>query len=132
MRWKSHVRFGRRSAETDRSKDRHRAADRPHTKLRGPSKGVFYHLYVLIDIFSRYNPGWLVSTCEESNLAADFIADAITRNSRRPTQCPRRPRNLDDVQAGIDAAHRPRRHPVPFSPARIQRQPVLARRSTGL
>ena len=28
------------------------------TKLRGPSKGVFYHLYVLIDIFSRYNPGW--------------------------------------------------------------------------
>jgi transposase InsO family protein len=46
------------------------------TKLRGPSKGIYYHLYVLIDIFSRYNPGWLVSTCEESNLAADFIADA--------------------------------------------------------
>ena len=34
----------------------------------GPSKGIFYHLYVLIDIFSRYNPGWLVSTCEESHL----------------------------------------------------------------
>src|SRR6476469_8708306 len=34
------------------------------TKLRGPSKGTYYHLYVLIDIFSRYNPGWLVSTCE--------------------------------------------------------------------
>jgi len=31
MRWKSHVRFGRRAAETDRSKDRHRAAARPHT-----------------------------------------------------------------------------------------------------
>jgi transposase InsO family protein len=32
MRWKSHVRFGRRAAETDRSKDRHRAAARPHTE----------------------------------------------------------------------------------------------------
>jgi hypothetical protein len=26
-----HVRFGRRAAETDQSKDRHRAAARPHT-----------------------------------------------------------------------------------------------------
>jgi hypothetical protein len=32
MRWKSHVRFGRRAAETDRSRDRHRAAARPHTE----------------------------------------------------------------------------------------------------
>ncbi|WP_353650866.1 DDE-type integrase/transposase/recombinase [Nakamurella sp. A5-74] len=54
------------------------------TKLRGPAKGTFYHLYVLIDIYSRYNPGWLVSTCEESNLAADFIADAIGRNGTAP------------------------------------------------
>jgi len=38
------------------------------TKLRGPTKGVYYHLYVLIDIFSRYNPGWFVSTIEESQL----------------------------------------------------------------
>ena len=28
-----HVRFGRRAAETDQSKDRHRAAARPHTYL---------------------------------------------------------------------------------------------------
>ncbi len=54
------------------------------TKLRGPSKGIFYHLYVLIDIFSRYNPVWLVSTCEESHLAADFIAGAIGRNGTAP------------------------------------------------
>jgi len=32
MRWKSHVRFGRRAAETERSRDRHRAAARPHTE----------------------------------------------------------------------------------------------------
>jgi putative transposase len=35
MRCKAHVRFGRRTAETDRSKDRHRAAVRPHmVKIR--------------------------------------------------------------------------------------------------
>jgi putative transposase len=54
------------------------------TKLRGPTKGVFYHLYVLIDIYSRYNPGWIVSTVEESHLAADFLADAIARNGSAP------------------------------------------------
>ncbi len=26
------------------------------TKLRGPVKGIFYQLYVLIDIYSRFNP----------------------------------------------------------------------------
>ena len=42
-----------------------------HTKLRGPTKGVYYHLYVLIDMYSRYNPGWFVckhSACERSVL----------------------------------------------------------------
>ena len=54
------------------------------TKLRGPTKGLYYHLYVLIDIYSRYNPGWFVSTIEESQLAADFLADAIARNGAAP------------------------------------------------
>ena len=39
---------------------------------------------MLIDIYSRYNPGWIVSTVEESHLAADFIADAIARNGAAP------------------------------------------------
>jgi transposase InsO family protein len=54
------------------------------TKLRGPTKGLYYHLYVLIDIYSRFNPGWIVSTVEESHLAADFLADAIARNGAAP------------------------------------------------
>jgi putative transposase len=45
---------------------------------------VYYHLYVLIDIFSRYNPGWIVSTVEECHLAADFLADAIANNGAAP------------------------------------------------
>ena len=54
------------------------------TKLRGPSKGIFYQLYVLIDIYSRFNPSWLISPVEDSLLAKDFIAEAIERNGTAP------------------------------------------------
>jgi transposase InsO family protein len=54
------------------------------TKLRGPAKGIYYHLYVLIDIFSRYTPSWIVSPVEDSELAKDFIAEAIERNGATP------------------------------------------------
>ena len=83
-------------------------------------KGIYFHLYVLIDIFSRFNPGWLVSTCEESHLAADFIADAIARNGAAPHTRPRRPGHLDDVEAGVDVADRSGRHPHPFPTARVE------------
>lgn len=54
------------------------------TKLRGPVKGVWHHLYALIDIYSRYSPGWLVMAAEDSVVARDFIDDAIDRNGVRP------------------------------------------------
>jgi transposase InsO family protein len=54
------------------------------TKLRGPAKGIFYQLYVLIDIYSRFNPSWIVSPVEDSQLAKDFIAEAIDRNGTAP------------------------------------------------
>ena len=41
------------------------------TKLRGPAKGVWFHLYALIDIYSRYSPGYLVCAAEDSVVAAD-------------------------------------------------------------
>ena len=47
------------------------------TKLRGPTKGVYYDLYVIIDIFSRYVVGWMVAPTETAELAKAFIADAI-------------------------------------------------------
>ena len=31
------------------------------TKLLGPAKWTYFHLYVIIDIFSRYVPGWLIA-----------------------------------------------------------------------
>jgi transposase InsO family protein len=35
------------------------------TKLRDPAGGIFYQLYVLIDIYSRFNPSWIVSPVEQ-------------------------------------------------------------------
>jgi len=34
------------------------------TKLQGPDRGVYYELFVIIDIFSRYVVGWTVSRAE--------------------------------------------------------------------
>ena len=47
------------------------------SKLHGPTRGLFYDLYVVIDIFSRYVPGWLVAAHEDAELAKEFLEDAI-------------------------------------------------------
>lgn len=54
------------------------------TKLRGPDKGVWYQLYVLLDIYSRYVTGWLCAAGESAELAEALIADAIDRNGTAP------------------------------------------------
>jgi putative transposase len=66
-----HVRFGRRAAETDQSKDRHRAAARPHTYVRTHA-GWTYVAFVL-DVFSRMVVGWQVSTSLRTDLALDAL-----------------------------------------------------------
>jgi len=48
------------------------------TKLRGPTRGVHYELFVIIDIFSRYVVGWAVAAAETGELAKEFIDHAIT------------------------------------------------------
>ena len=52
--------------------------------IKGQGPGTFYQLYVLIDIYSRYNPSWMISPVEDSLLAADFIEEAIDRNGVAP------------------------------------------------
>ena len=47
------------------------------TKLRGPNRGEYYDLYVILDIFSRYVVGWLLAPIESAELATDFIHDAV-------------------------------------------------------
>lgn len=54
------------------------------TKLRGPSKGCWYHAYVIIDIFSRLVINWRIETIEDGDLAAELVAEAITEQGRAP------------------------------------------------
>ena len=49
------------------------------TKLRGPAKWTHYHLYVILDVFSRYVPGWMVATAESAVLARRLIADTVEK-----------------------------------------------------
>jgi putative transposase len=54
------------------------------TALKGPAKGAWYKCYVILDIFSRYVPGWLVAAAEDAVVAKEFIADAIRANGAAP------------------------------------------------
>ena len=54
------------------------------TKLPGPGRHECYELYAVIDIFSRYVPGWLVAPAESAELAEALIADTIARNGAAP------------------------------------------------
>lgn len=47
----------------------------PYTKLQGPGRGEYFHLYVMLDIFSRYVVGWTVAAAESADLARAFIAE---------------------------------------------------------
>jgi putative transposase len=47
------------------------------TRLRGPGKRDFYHLYSIIDIYSRYTVGWMVAARENELLAERLIADTL-------------------------------------------------------
>jgi putative transposase len=56
------------------------------TKLRGPSKGVYYYLYVIIDIFSRYVVGWLIAEIESAELAEQLIAETCAKQGVQRAQ----------------------------------------------
>ena len=47
------------------------------TKLAGPTRGLYYNAYVMIDIYSRYIVGWKVAATESAVLAEGFIRDII-------------------------------------------------------
>jgi putative transposase len=47
------------------------------TKLRGPQRGVYFDLYVVLDIFSRYVVAWTVAAREDSILATQLLEQAM-------------------------------------------------------
>lgn len=56
------------------------------TKLRGPSKGIYYYLYVIIDIYSRYVVGWLIAEVESAELAEQLIAETCAKQGVQRAQ----------------------------------------------
>ena len=54
------------------------------TKLRGPLPGVFYFLYVIMDLFSRMVVGWMLAERENGAHAARLFADTIARHGVAP------------------------------------------------
>jgi len=49
------------------------------TKLRGQAKWVYYHLYVILDVFSRYAAGWMVALAEKAKLAEELIRETCIK-----------------------------------------------------
>jgi putative transposase len=56
------------------------------TMLPGPGKGTRFHLYVILDIFSRYVVGWLLAERECAHLAKRFIHETCTKQNVQPEQ----------------------------------------------
>ena len=54
------------------------------TKLKGPAKWTCFHLYVILDIFSRFVVGWLIAPRESAELAQQLIADTVSRHNVEP------------------------------------------------
>jgi len=54
------------------------------TKLKGPAKWSCFHLYVILDIFSRYVVGWMIAYRETAELAEQLIADTLAKQNIEP------------------------------------------------
>jgi putative transposase len=54
------------------------------TKLKGPAKWTCFHLYVILDIFSRYIVGWMIAAREAAELAEQLIADTVHKQNIVP------------------------------------------------
>ena len=48
------------------------------TRLLGPAKWTWFYLYVIIDIYSRHVPGWMLARAERAHLAERLLADTIS------------------------------------------------------
>ena len=49
------------------------------SKLLGPAKWTWYYLYVVIDIWSRYVPGWMLARAERAWLAECLLAETVAK-----------------------------------------------------
>ena len=88
LRGENEVRERRRQARHPAAKKPELVAVRPNevwswdiTKLLGPAKWTYFHLYVVIDIFSRYVVGWMLARSERAWLAERLLAETIAKHN---------------------------------------------------
>ena len=51
------------------------------TKLLGPAKWMYYYLYAILDVFSRYTVAWTIGHRESGAVAKALIAQALTQQA---------------------------------------------------
>jgi putative transposase len=56
------------------------------SKLKGPARWTCFHLYVILDVFSRYAVGWTVQYRESAELAKALIGQAVEQQRIEPGQ----------------------------------------------
>lgn len=56
------------------------------TKVKGPGRGVYNPLYVVLDIYSRYVVGWRLEHVESDKLAEDLLRTCCVREGIAPGQ----------------------------------------------
>jgi putative transposase len=56
------------------------------TKLKGPAVWNYFHLYVIMDVFSRYIVGWMVAPRESAELAKRLIGETCAKQNIGPSQ----------------------------------------------
>ena len=56
------------------------------TKLKGPTKWIYFHLYVILDIYSRNVVGWMVAQRESAALATQLMNETIKKHGIAPGQ----------------------------------------------
>lgn len=56
------------------------------SKLRGPSRGIWFALYVVLDLFSRFIVAWTIARRELAAIAEDLLREAYEKHGVRPGQ----------------------------------------------
>ena len=93
LRAHDEVRERRRQASHPAAKKPELLAAKPNqvyswdiTKLLGPVKWTWFYLYVILDIYSRYVPGWMLARAENARLAEVLLADTAAKQGIGPGQ----------------------------------------------
>lgn len=102
------------------------------TKLLGPTKHTFYYLYVILDVYSRYVPGWLLADRESEELATQLVRETcmkqhiplgqLTLHADRGSAMTAKPLALLLADLGVTKSHsRPRiSNDNPYSEAQFK------------